>query len=442
MIYRSLFFGRRFYFLLMITISLFVISFGVSIIYPVARVTFVVLMILTLLDFALLFLRGEGIHVQRSLPDRFSNGERNRVSISLLNNFPFRISTITLDELPVQFQIRNFRISEILLPKERKNLEYHLRPVERGEYEFHNVNVFVKSPLKLIVRRYVVKSASKVKVFPSFQHLRKFELLAHASNVSESGTKRLRKIGRSLEFEQIKDYIFGDDIRNINWKATARRAQLMVNTFIDEKSQSVYCVLDQSRLMKMPFNGMSLLNYAINATLVLSDVILTKRDRAGLISFSDRISNFLPADKKANQMSSILEILYNLQTTFPEGDFERLHAFVKLRVSQRSLIVLFTNFESMGGLQRQLPFLKSIAKSHMLLVVFFENTGLKEISEKECADVEDVYMKTIAQKFQYEKRLIVKELRKHGIATLLTEPQNLTIESVNKYLELKARQAI
>jgi uncharacterized protein (DUF58 family) len=216
----------------------------------------------------------------------------------------------------------------------------------------------------------------------------------------------------------------------------------MVNNFTDEKSQQVYCVIDKGRVMKMPFDGLSLLDYAINATLVLSRVALIRQDKAGLLTFSDQIGTFLPAGRKGMQMRNILEILYNQQTRWQETDYERLYALVRTRITQRSLIVLFTNFESLSGLERQMPFIRAIAKKHLLLVVFFENTGLQQVTATTAEDIEGVYLKTIAEKFAYEKRLIVKELNQHGIATILTAPENLTVQTVNKYLEIKARLAI
>ncbi|HXO77211.1 MAG TPA: hypothetical protein VN824_18285, partial [Puia sp.] len=179
-----------------------------------------------------------------------------------------------------------------------------------------------------------------------------------------------------------------------------------------------------------------------NATLVLSRVALIRQDKAGILTFADQIGTFLPAGRKSMQMSHILEILYNQQTRYQETDYEKVYAMVRTRITQRSLIVLFTNFESLSGLQRQMPYIRAIAKNHLVLVVFFENTGLHELQEKQAEDIEAVYEKTIAEKFAYEKRLIVKELNQHGILTILTAPENLTVQTVNKYLEIKARLAI
>ena len=192
----------------------------------------------------------------------------------------------------------------------------------------------------------------------------------------------------------------------------------------------------------MPFGELSLLDYAINSTLVLSNVCLKKQDRVGLITFDNKMGTMLAADRKPIQQANILQLLYNQETSFLESDYEMLYMQLRSRVKQRSLLILFTNFESLSGLKRQLNFLRSIAKYHLLMVVFFENTALKELSAVEAANLEEVYVKTIAEKFAYEKRLIVKELLKHGILSILTAPENLTVNTINKYLELKSRQAI
>ena len=281
-----------------------------------------------------------------------------------------------------------------------------------------------------------------VPVYPSFLQMRQFELLAATNRLNELGIKKIRRIGHSMEFEQVKDYVQGDDYRTLNWKATARKGQLMVNNFTDEKSQQVYCVIDKGRVMKMPFDGMSLLDYAINATLVLSNVALLKQDKAGLVTFSEQIGAFLTASSRPVQMESILEVLYNQKTRYLESDFERLYAALRRKVSQRSLIVLFTNFESITGMQRHLPYLRKIAAHHLLLVVFFENTELKTLVASKANSVEEVYVKTLAEKFAYEKRLMAKELQQYGILSILTPPEELTVNTINKYLELKARQSI
>ena len=440
---KPLFFSRRFYWSFVAVIAIFLVSYNWFFLFRIGQLALLFLLAMVLLDYAILFLRRKGVAAERELSERFSNGDNNKVQLVLKSHYPFRVQLKIIDEIPVQFQRRDFIMEASLAGGEQQRLVYSLRPVERGEYIFHDINIFVKSPLNLVVRRIKTEQEQMVKVMPSYLALRQYELLAYSNNLSESGSRKIRKIGHSLEFEQIKEYVTGDDIRSINWKATARKGgQLMVNNYADERSQQVYCVIDKGRVMKMPFEGMTLLDYAINATLILSRVALIKQDKAGLVTFDENIGHFLPADRKAAQMGSILETLYNQQTKFLETDYEKLYALMRTRITQRSLIILFTNFESMSGLQRQLPYIRSIARNHLVLVVFFENTELRQLTESKVHDIESLYVKTIAEKFAHEKKLIVKELQQHGIFTILTAPQNLTVNTVNKYLELKARQAI
>lgn len=441
--YKSLFFGRRFYWAFVGIIGVTVLSHGLPFLYNIAQLLLLLLFIVVVLDYIVLFSRKQPVTVRRELSERLSNGDINPVHLHIVNGYPFPVAIRVIDELPDQFQKRDFSLYADLKGGENIQLDYTVQPKERGEYIFHDINVFIKSPFKILVRRKIIRAETTVRVLPSYHALRQFELVAGSSNLAEAGSKRIRKLGHSLEFEQIKEYVTGDDIRSLNWKATARKGgQLMVNNFTDEKSQQVYCLIDKGRVMKMPFDGMTLLDYAINATLILSRVALIRQDKAGLLTFSDQIGTFLPAGRKSLQMTNILEILYNQQTRFQETDYEKLYAMVRTRITQRSFLVLFTNFESLSGMQRQMPYIRAIARNHLLLVVFFENTGLQELREKEANNMEAVYEKTIAEKFAYEKRLIVKELNQHGILTILTAPENLTIQTVNKYLEIKARLAI
>jgi uncharacterized protein (DUF58 family) len=441
-VFKPLFLKTRFYVAGGIIVFLFLLTFFFPVFLFAAQLLLVFYTALVLADTAFLFITRQVPNARRMIADRMSNGDSNRVTIVVKNNYPFTVNAGVIDEIPQQFQVRNNSWLHKLKPKEEKVIQYNLRPLDRGEYHFGNIIVMISSLLGFISRRFEITAQQMVPVYPSFIQMRKYELLAAGIQNNEAGSKRLRKIGHSLEFEKIKEYIRGDDIRTINWKATARRGNLMVNTFTDERSQQVYCVIDKGRLMKMPFEGLTLLDYAINASLVLCNVCLHKQDRFGLLTFSNKMGAILPADRKPTQLENVLQVLYNQTTQYPESDFEMLYTRIRAHIKHRSLLVLFTNFESMPGLQRQLPYLIKLAKHHLLLVVFFENTEIKNITIQRAKDIEAVYTKTIADKFAYEKKIIVKELQKHGILSILTPPKNVTVETVNKYLELKTRQAI
>nr|WP_193787273.1 DUF58 domain-containing protein [Lacinutrix mariniflava] len=393
---------------------------------------------LVIVDFIILF-KQKGINATRLLPNKLSNGDDNEIAITIENNYNFKSHIQLIDELPFQYQKRDFNIDTVVEKGNSKKIKYTLRPLERGEYHFGNLNLYTNSPIGLVSRRFKFGKDEMVPNYPSFLQLRKYMLMAFTNKLSEYGLKKIRRIGHTMEFEQIKDYVPGDDIRNINWKATAKRNQLMVNQFQDEKSQPVYSVIDKGRVMRMPFEGLSLLDYAINATLVISNIALMKQDKAGMFSFSRNVSNRVVAQRRPSQMNTILETLYNLDTDYAESDFSRLYIDIKRTINQRSLLLLYTNFETLDALHRQLGYLQALAKSHLLVVIFFKNTELDKVTTKKADNTFEIFEKTIAEKFIYEKKLIVNELQKHGIYSILTTPQNLTVDTINKYLEIKAR---
>ena len=420
----------------------FVMSYFQPAMYRIGGLILLLLFIAVVIDAILVYSKKNGINAERLVADRFSIGDANKVVIRLVNQFGFPVRTSIIDELPVQFQERKWIRKAIVGRNDEYELQYFLKPDTRGEYIFNDINVYVHAPLQLVKRRYIFPARKMVKVYPSYMQMRRYQLLAVSNRLQEVGVKKIRRIGHSMEFEQNKEYVRGDDYRTINWKATARKDGLMVNNYTDERSQQIYCLINKGRVMKMPFGGMTLLDYAINAALVLSNVALVKQDKAGLITFEKNLDTFLLADKKPTQMNQILETLYRQKTDFLESDFEKLFSVIRNRITNRSLLMLFTNFESLESLQREMPALKKIAHYHLLLIVFFENTELKSVVEKNATSLEDIYIKTIAEKFAYEKRLMVKELHKNGIPSILTTPENLTVNTINKYLELKTRMSI
>ncbi len=431
----------RFFLIVMAFVALFILAYLFPGLLSIVSALFFVALGLVVIDLILLF-KQKGISASRILPEKLSNGDDNPIEITLQNNYNFTADLRLIDEMPFQYQKRDFEISTQLNKLDEKKITYTLRPLERGEYYFGNLNVYASSPIGLVTRRFQFAKDAMVPNYPSFLQLRKYMLLAFSNKLFEYGLKKIRRIGHTMEFEQIKDYVNGDDIRNINWKATAKRNQLMVNQFQDERSQPIYSVIDKGRAMKMPFEGLSLLDYAINATLVISNVALKKQDKAGMFTFSRKVENKVVAERRPSQMNKILETLYNVNTDFSESDFSRLYIDVKRSITQRALLLLYTNFETLDALHRQLPYLQAMAKNHLLVVIFFENTELQKLTNVEAHNTFEIFQKTIAEKFMYEKKLIVNELQKHGIQSILTSPENLTINTINKYLEIKARGLI
>jgi len=423
-------------------IALFLLFLGywIDFTFVIGKFLFLSLIIITVLDLLYLILYGN-IEASRELPDKFSNGDSNVVKLKLFSSYPTRIFIKIIDEIPYQFQKRDFNIALTLKSGKPIEYEYNLRPVKRGNYVFGNLNIFAYSPLKLICYRYQFDNKKSVKVYPSFLQMRKYELIA-LTNKFGMGIRKIRRIGHTMEFEQIKAYHKGDDYRSINWKASAKHNKLMVNQYQDEQSQTVYSLIDMGRTMKLPFNGMTLLDYAINSTLSFSNIVMKKNDKAGLLTFENKIKTFIkPGDKKSD-LNKIFESLYAIENQFNETDYERLYTFVKSNINKRSLLMIYSNFEHIGSLRRQIPFLKKLAKKHLVVLIIFENVELNQLIHSQPTDNKTLYHKLIAEEFAFQKKLMRKELKLHKIHTIYTTPENLTVATINKYTELKAKSLI
>lgn len=395
-----------------------------------------------LADVGLLYVRKGGVWASRDVAERLSNGDENPVLLSIENQYAHPIQVEILDELPLQFQERDFKIQIQLKTGASQTQTYMLRPTQRGAYAFGALRVFVQTRIGLVQRRFTFEEHKIVPVYPSYLQMQKYELYAISNRLTDVGVKQIRRVGRATNFEQIRTYVAGDEPRTMNWRATARRGDLMVNQYEEEKAQQVYSVLDLGRTMQMPFANMSLLDYAINAALVISNVAIVKQDKAGLVLFSDQMPRLIPADRKKRQMAHIQEALYRVQTAFLESNFERLYSHLHRHIPQRSLLLFYTNFETLSGMRRRLPYLQALAKRHLVVVILFENTELRELLDTRPKKTEDLYIKTIAEKVRFEKREMVNELNRHGIQTILTPPEHLTVKTINQYLALKARGVI
>ena len=439
--YKNTFLTYEFFLGLLGLAVLFVLGFIWSPIFLVAQGALALFLAIALLEFIVLQFKKSPIIGSRDVMNPLSVGDDNRVTITIKNGFSFTIRAIVYDNPPYQLQLRDKKFKGITAADEAQQFTYTVHPTDRGEYEFHDIFVYCSALLHLVQRKAVVACSEIVPAYPSIIQMKQYELKVFAKTAVQ-GIKKIRRLGHNNEFEQIKNYVQGDDIRTVNWKATARKNELMVNQYQDEREQQVYAIIDKSRSMRMPFNELTLLDYAINSTLAFANVCVRKGDKAGLMTFSDKLGSKLAAERSKNQISRIMEILYQQKTRFLEANFEILYHGIRNHIKGRSLIMLYTNIESEYSLKRILPILRRINQLHVLVLIFFENTEVQKTAQMEPKHVSDIYLKTFAEKYTMDKKKIALELRKNGIQTVLTTPEDLTIDSINKYLELKARGVI
>lgn len=438
---RYLYLGDRFFYCLAAVVVFSVIGFWYPALFFLAKVALLLLVGLTLVDTYLLYLAGRRVTAVRKPPEVLSLGDLLEVSIAIESRGDRALSVVLTDELPEQLQVRDQRLPFDLPAHGQRIVTYPVRPTTRGAYHFGAINLFLSTGIRLAQLRLRIPHEQMVAVYPSVVQMKRFSTSVHAA-IPSAGRRQPRTLSKSYEFDQIKEYVRGDDLRSVNWKATARRGELMTNIYEIERAQRIYSVIDKGRTMLMPFAGLSLLDYAINASLALTNVVLRREDRAGLITFSDKLGDVVAADGKPDQLRRVMETLYRQQEREGESDYELLYYATRRFLPGRSLLLLFTNFESNYALDRVLPVLRRIARNHSLVVILFENTEISDLLHHPTPDTESVYLKSTARRYLQERQLMAARLRQNGVKVILTRPESLTGAVIDKYLELKGRGMI
>lgn len=440
--FKSIYLGKNFFISYIAVILLFVLANFIEDLYAIAQYSLAAITALVIYDTVRLYSIKTGIEAERFTPLKFSNGDRNKVNLVVKNKYPKNLNATLIDELPFQLQKRDTEYKHKLDKDSWKTISYSVTPYKRGDYNFGAINIFIETDLGLIKRRYYIEAERNVPVYPSIIQMRYYELFTVNNRFAELGIKKKRRVGHSLEFDQIRNYVQGDDLRTINWKATARKSSLMVNSYMEEKSQNVYNVVDTGRVMKNPFDGLTLMDYAVNTSLVISNTALRRGDKAGLITFSKDIESIVPAERNYAHLNKIIEVLYKQSYNYFETDYEKLYGTLITKITNRSLVIIYTNFETFSALEKQIKFLLRLSKKHLILLVFYENTELNKLLASKAKKIEDVFNQAAAENLYFEKFKMINELKSYGINFLYTSPENLTLNTINKYLELKTRDYI
>ena len=444
---RSLFLTSRPFAALAVLTAVFVAAFFWPPLLAAGQTGVALLALAVLIDVLALYAVGGGLDGTRDVPAKMSLGDPNEIDVAIRSRCPFAVRTVVIDEVPVQFQARDAETTVRVPARGEAAFRYTLRPTTRGTYGFGHLLLYATGPLGLVRRRFRAAEGGEAAVYPSILQMQRYAFLATSDRLQEAGVRRVRRLGQTMEFDQVRAYVPGDDRRSVNWRATARRGEtsggqtLYVNTYQEERAQPVVAAIDMGRAMRSPFDGLTLVDHAVNASLVLLNTALLTDDRAGLVAFDQEVRTVLRPTRTPATLPTLLDALYRLDPGFRDPSFEALYGALRTQIRQRSLVLLFTNIDTVAGLERQLPYLRQIAKMHRLCVVLFENTGIRELLAARSERLEDVYVKAVAEGLALETREVARTLERHGIGALVTRPESVTSDAVNRYLQIRARGA-
>ncbi len=401
------------------------------------------------------FLAGDGhaVRATRQLAsDKLSLGAWNPVEIQLDNPTPRR-QTLTLREQPPP----NFELDEPLVVTRqlekaaRETLTYHVRPPRRGDASFGDLYLRLEGPLRLVRRTFrQAGTRQDVRVYPNLRELRRYDLLVRRGLEAQAAGRPVRVAGASTEFERVREYLPDDEFRRINWKATARRGQPLVNQYEAERSQNLVLLLDAGRSMaaladppiedeERPAAALTKLDRALNTALLLAHVASQRGDRVALLAYADDVRAFVPPLRGRRALLTTVQALYNLRAESVEPDHARAFGFLAQRNLRRSLVVLFTDLADRESSRVLAANVLRAARQHLVVCVTLADPNLRRPAEARPSDGRTLYEKMVAQQLLDERRSVLAHLAAYGVLSVDADAETLNPRLIATYLELKAR---
>lgn len=386
--------------------------------------------------------------ISRRRLSTLSIGEKNPIWIEAAHGGRRPLTVEVRDEPPLDFEVPIRTVRFQLEPETSDQKNYKVSPADRGNYNFGDLHARYTTGLGLLVRQERVPSEQPVKVYPNIFQAEKHKLLARENRVAQMGLRRSKIHGQGQEFERLRDYMPDDSLRHVDWKATGRRNALTTREYDLEQSQNILILLDIGRNMaSRTLNedgtpGLSKADCAINASILLANVAAQSDDRVSLLCFAANPIAYVPPAKGAVQANRLLETLYPLQPRIEESDYYAAFTLAGHKQRKRSLVFLFTDLIDAEASQRLISNVSMLSKKHLVVCVALADYELPSIIDSVPAKASDLYSQTVALSMVRERRKALAQLAHRGILTIDATPNDLSVATVNKYLQLKREARI
>ena len=386
--------------------------------------------------------RPERIEILRETSDVLSVGAANPVVLRVLSRAPKPITIEITDEPPVPSRSEGLPFEATLVPQRELEATYHLYPQRRGANQFRNVYFRYRSPLGLWSRNVKRPLVDDVRIYPDIKNIRRFDLLAKRNRLSEMGLKLWRLRGKEGEFERLREYRREDEMRHIDWSATAKYQKLISREYTTERNQNIVILLDCGRSMLNETDGISHFDRGLNAAIILSYIALGQGDNVSLVAFSNRIERYVGPVRGKAAIQSLIQQTYDLEPRHEASDYGLACEDLLRRHKKRALVLLITYALDDQHLDAVGRYLRTLISSHLFLCVLVKDLPLVGLAERVPETDVEAYQVAAATEMLGAQERRLSALRASGIHATEVVPNELAAEVINHYLDVKARHLL
>lgn len=379
------------------------------------------------------------VEVRRHPRGRVHVGVENRVVVRLKNLGGAAVRLSVKDAPPPEFEAKSARFDLTLGGHRQEERSYGATPLQRGKFAFGDLYLRARGPLGLSAVQAVVPASLPVRVYPDMRGASRLLLSSAAHDLSSLGLRRIRRDGAGSEFARLRDYVQGDPLRDVDWKATARRARPVTRVHETERSQTVILCVDAGRTMAAKVDALTKLDYAVNAALFLAFVAIRNGDRVGVTVFADGVRAFLPPAAGRHQYRRIVDVLYSAQAALTFVDYGALFREISSRARKRSLVAVFTDLLDDEQARSLVAPLHRLARRHVPLCIALRDQALEDLSRARPEEVDEVYRQAVGLELLEEREQLKGLIARDGVQLVDAAPRELTLAAVNRYLEVKRR---
>jgi len=368
---------------------------------------------------------------------------KNEIIIGVTNDTRNPVFIELKDEVPqYHFNIISGDMAKTAPPGGYAEFTYAVVPGKRGAFTFKNIHMKTTGRFGLCHKYFIYGAPADMKVYPDMDDAGRYRLVLQKNRLLFAGERAVPVTGAGTEFQSLKEYVDGDDYRKINWAATARENKIVVNQYETEKNQPVYIMVDTGRSMGYSVKGYKKLDYAVNAALILSDIINIKGDNSGLIIFDTEVKTVILPGKGPEHRGAFMDALYHIEDTKNTPNYRSAFGIVAAKSRRSGVVFIFTDFETDVEADDILSAAPYIGKRHTPVIVLMENAPVVKLAETRVQNVKDAYRAGFAADYLARRERLIKKINAGGVLCVQTGAERFALESVNRYLTIRALQKI